>query len=267
MPFLNHTWRSRPNRLGGSAGASPSPEPSDGLSVRNVTHEPMVRDVSFNVRRGEIVALTGLVGAGRTETARLIFGADRMESGTVSLDGRLLDVKKPRHAIRAGICLLTEDRKQQGLVLGRSVLENFGLPNMSRFAPTGLIRQSAERAAFDGYVEQLQIKVSGPDQRAANLSGGNQQKIVLAKWLEQNAEVIIFDEPTRGIDVGAKFEIYSLINRLADQGKVILMISSELPEVLGMADRIIVMHEGRVTGEISDVSTATQEMIMDLAVR
>lgn len=240
---------------------------ADGLSVRHLTHEPMVRDVSLDARRGEIVALTGLVGAGRTETARLIFGADRMESGTVSLDGRQLDLKKPRHAIRAGICLLTEDRKRQGLVLGRSVLENFGLPNMARFAPAGLIRKSAERSAFDGYVEQLQIKISGPDQRTENLSGGNQQKIVLAKWLEQNAEVIIFDEPTRGIDVGAKFEIYTLINRLADQGKVILMISSELPEVLGMADRIIVMHEGRVTGEITDVASATQEMIMDLAVK
>lgn len=245
----------------------PADKLSDGLSVRNVTHEPMVRDVSFDARRGEIVALTGLVGAGRTETARLIFGADRMESGSVSLDGRPLDVKKPRHAIRNGICLLTEDRKRQGLVLRRSVLENFGLPNMARFAPFGMILQSAERSAFDGYVDQLQIKVSGPDQRAENLSGGNQQKIVLAKWLEQNAEVIIFDEPTRGIDVGAKFEIYTLINRLADQGKVILMISSELPEVLGMADRIIVMHEGRVTGEITDVESATQEMIMDLAVK
>ena len=254
-------------------GSAPAVEASahdavpNGLSVRNLTHQPMVHDVSFDVNRGEIVALTGLVGAGRTETARLIFGADPKTSGTVSLDGRLLDMKKPRHAIRNGICLLTEDRKRQGLVLGRSVLENFGLTNMDRFAPLGLIRKSAERTAFDSYVEQLQIKVSGPDQRAENLSGGNQQKIVLAKWLEQNAEVIIFDEPTRGIDVGAKFEIYTLINRLADQGKVILMISSELPEVLGMADRIIVMHEGRVTGEITDVESATQEMIMDLAVK
>ncbi len=240
---------------------------ANGLSVRGLTRKPVVRDVSLDVRRGEIVALTGLIGAGRTETARLVFGADRMESGTVSLDGKHLDLRKPRQAIKAGICLLTEDRKQHGLVLNRSVLENFGLPNMSRFARMGIIRQSAERSAFEGYVEQLQIKVSGPDQRAANVSGGNQQKVVLAKWLQRHAEVIIFDEPTRGIDVGAKYEIYTLINRLADQGKAILMISSELPEVLGMADRIIVMHEGRVTGEITDVQSATQEMIMDLAVK
>ncbi|MFT5095569.1 MAG: ribose transport system ATP-binding protein, partial [Porticoccaceae bacterium] len=182
-------------------------------------------------------------------------------------DGNELDIRSPRDAIAAGICLLTEDRKGQGLILNQSVLENFGLPNLSRFSAGGLIQQKLERSAFQRYVEQLQIKVSRPDQRAGNLSGGNQQKVVLAKWLERDADVIIFDEPTRGIDVGAKFEIYLLMHKLVEQGKAILMISSELPEVLGMADRIVVLHEGRVKGEISDVKSATQESIMSLAVK
>jgi ABC-type sugar transport system ATPase subunit len=242
-------------------------EVRSGLTVRNLVGGPKVRDISFNVRRGEIVALTGLVGAGRTETARLIFGADKREAGTITLDGKELRIKSPRDAIAAGICLLTEDRKGQGLILNQSVLENFGLPNLARFTGGGLIQQKRERNAFQTYVEQLQIKVSGPNQPAGNLSGGNQQKVVLAKWLERDAEVIIFDEPTRGIDVGAKFEIYRLMHRLVEQGKAILMISSELPEVLGMADRIIVLHAGRVTGEIDDVKLATQESIMDLAVK
>ena len=240
---------------------------SSGLGVRNLCRGDSVRNVSFQVSRGEIVGLTGLVGAGRTETARLIFGADHRDSGEVSLDGQPLTITNPRKAISAGICLLTEDRKTQGLVLQRSVLENFGLPNMLRFAPRGWINQSCERSAFDRYVEQLQIKVASNDQLAANLSGGNQQKVVLARWLERNAEVIIFDEPTRGIDVGAKYEIYLLMNELAAQGKAILMISSELPEVIGMADRILVMHEGRITGEIAEGRTATQEQIMDYAVK
>jgi ABC-type sugar transport system ATPase subunit len=242
-------------------------EVRSGLTVSNLVGGPKVRDISFNVRRGEIVALTGLVGAGRTEAARLIFGADKREAGTITLDGKELSIKSPRDAIASGICMLTEDRKGQGLILNRSVLENFGLPNLSRFTVRGLIQQKRERDAFQAYVEQLQIKVSGPKQRAGNLSGGNQQKVVLAKWLERDAEVIIFDEPTRGIDVGAKFEIYLLMRHLVEQGKAILMISSELPEVLGMADRIIVLHEGRVTGEIEDVKLATQESIMDLAVK
>jgi ribose transport system ATP-binding protein len=242
-------------------------ESRSGLAVNHLVGGPKVKDVSLNVRRGEIVALTGLVGAGRTETARLIFGADKREAGSITLDGQELNIRSPRDAIAVGICLLTEDRKGQGLILNQSVLENFGLPNLSRFTRGGLIQQKRERDAFQQYVEQLQIKVSGPDQRAGNLSGGNQQKVVLAKWLERDAEVIIFDEPTRGIDVGAKFEIYLLMHRLVEQGKAILMISSELPEVLGMADRIVVLHEGRVTGEINDVKSATQESIMNLAVK
>ena len=238
----------------------------DRLVVRDLRRGRAVRGVSFSVRRGEVLGLTGLVGAGRTETARLIFGADRSESGTVSLDGRQLRIRGPRDAIAAGICLLTEDRKLQGLVLGRSVRENFGLPNLRRFSRLGLIGARRENAALGQYVKSLQIKLTGHEQQAATLSGGNQQKVVLAKWLERNAEVVIFDEPTRGVDVGAKYEIYLLVNRLAAQGKAVLMISSELPEVLGMSDRILVMHEGRITGQICNVKQATQEQIMHLTV-
>ena len=235
------------------------------LVVRNLQRGDRVKNVSFHVHAGEVLALTGLVGAGRTETVRLIFGADPPDSGSVELDGRLLHLRGPRDAIRAGIGLLTEDRKAQGLVLGLSVRENFGLPNLPAFTSGGFVQHQRERDAFAGYVETLRIKISDHDQPAKNLSGGNQQKVVLAKWLERHCEVIIFDEPTRGIDVGAKYEIYLLMNRLAAQGKAILMISSELPEVLGMADRILVMHEGRITGEITDVPAATQQDILKLA--
>jgi ribose transport system ATP-binding protein len=235
------------------------------LSARNLGRGSWVRDVSLDLRAGEIVGLTGLVGAGRTETARLIFGADRMESGEVHLDGRRLDIRSPRDAIREGVCLLTEDRKGQGLVLGQSIQENFGLPNLGDFSKNFMISKSQESDAFGEYVGKMRIKVSSHSQAAETLSGGNQQKVVLAKWLQRNAEVIIFDEPTRGIDVGAKFEIYQLIHGLAEEGKAILMISSELPEILGMSDRIIVMNEGRVTGEIKDCTNVTQEDVMKLA--
>jgi ABC-type sugar transport system ATPase subunit len=235
------------------------------LTVRGLRRGTRVRDVSFSVKRGEILALTGLVGAGRTEVARLIFGADRRDAGAIELDGKAMRIRSPREALAAGICLLTEDRKAQGLLLGRSVRENFGLPNLDRFSRLGLLSRRRERDAFLRYVESLHIRVPHPEQVARNLSGGNQQKVVLAKWLERNCEVVIFDEPTRGIDVGAKYEIYLLMNELAANGKSILMISSELPEVLGMSDRILVMHEGRVSGEIQDPGSATQEQILRLA--
>ncbi|HVY69708.1 MAG TPA: sugar ABC transporter ATP-binding protein [Verrucomicrobiae bacterium] len=236
------------------------------LEVRNLARGKMVRDVSFTIRRGEVLGLTGLVGAGRTETARLIFGADRKEGGTVSLDGQTLEIRNPADAIAARIGLLTEDRKAQGLILGQSVRENFGLPNLARFTRSGFVREGEERAAFQGYVRGMGIKIASTEQRAGNLSGGNQQKVVLAKWLERNCEVIIFDEPTRGIDVGAKYEVYQLINELAAQGKAILLISSELPEVIGMSDRILVMREGRIAGEIPDAGKTTQAEILALAI-
>jgi len=235
------------------------------LEVSHLRRGRAVRDVSFSVRRGEILALTGLVGAGRTETARLIFGADPRQTGEIRLDGRVLTIQSPRDAIAAGIGLSTEDRKLQGLVPGHSVRENFGLPNLDRLSTRGFVQLDREREEFSRYVARLKIKVPDQEARAGNLSGGNQQKVVLAKWLARNCEVLIFDEPTRGIDVGGKFEIYLLMNELVAAGKAIVMISSELPEVLGMADRILVMHEGRVTGEVADARRATQAQIMELA--
>ncbi|MEZ6132362.1 MAG: sugar ABC transporter ATP-binding protein [Planctomycetaceae bacterium] len=236
------------------------------LRVRGLTRGVAVQNVSFELHSGEVLGLTGLVGAGRTELVRLIFGADRPDSGEILLDGKRLNIRSPRDAIRAGICLLTEDRKSQGLVLGLSVRENFGLPNLAQFSRFGTVSKRKEQDKFAAYVTSLSIRIPHQEQLAKNLSGGNQQKVVLAKWLEQNAEVLIFDEPTRGIDVGTKHEIYQLMNTLAAQGKAIIMISSELPEVIGMSDRILVMHEGRITGEVTDIAKTSQEQIMKMAI-
>lgn len=236
------------------------------LQVRNMSRGKAVRNVSFEARKGEILALAGLIGAGRTELARLIFGADQRDSGDIILDGKPLSIRNPREAITAGIGLLTEDRKLQGLILPHSVRENFGLPNLNRFAPAGFLNTAIERKEFHQYASTMRVKFSHEQQRAGNLSGGNQQKLVIAKWLARHCEILIFDEPTRGIDVGAKYEIYQLMNDLASEGKTIIMISSELPEVLGMADRVLVMHEGRITGEITDASKSSQEEIMHYAV-
>ena len=236
------------------------------LRVKNFSRGNAVQDVTFFVRSGEILGITGLVGAGRTELVRLLFGADLPTDGTIELDNETIVIRSPREAVRAGIALLTEDRKSQGLVLSHSLRENFGLPNLSMFSRFGIVNRRIERSNLNQFVESLRIKTSNVEQMAKTLSGGNQQKLVLAKWLQRNCEVIIFDEPTRGIDVGAKFEIYQLMNALSAQGKAIIMVSSELPEVLGMSDRILVMHEGKVTGEISDVANASQEDVLKLAV-
>jgi ribose transport system ATP-binding protein len=236
------------------------------LRVEGLTRGRIVRDVHFQVRAGEVLGFAGLAGSGRTETMRLVFGADRPDSGRIFVRGQEVKIRNPRDAIRKRICLLTEDRKSQGLVLQHTVRENFGLPNLDQFTRYGFLDQRREQSRFATYVAQLRIKISNSEQIASNLSGGNQQKVVLAKWLERNADIIIFDEPTRGIDVGAKYEIYLLINELAGAGKAIVMISSELPEVLGMSDRIIVMHEGRIRGEIKDVASASQESILSLAI-
>ncbi len=235
------------------------------LMVKSLRRGSAVKDVSLEIRRGEVLGLTGLVGAGRTEVARLIFGADTADSGSIQLDGRSVAIGNPRDAISNGICLITEDRKAQGLVLLRGCRENFGLPNLRAFSRFGFVRRGFERRSFGEYVKSLRIKIPHQDERARNLSGGNQQKLVLAKWLVGNSEVIMFDEPTRGIDVGAKQEIYLLINRLAAAGKAILLISSELPEVLGMSDRLLVMREGRLVAEIKDVAGATQEQVLALS--
>jgi ABC-type sugar transport system ATPase subunit len=235
------------------------------LVVSGLCRGTAVRDISFTVRAGEILALAGLVGAGRTETLRLIFGADTRHTGDIIVDGRLLDIRSPRDAIAAGIGLLTEDRKLQGLVLGQSIRENFALPNLSTFSRFGFVDGRREREALGRHIDQLRIKVPHQEQRARNLSGGNQQKVVLAKWLQRDCDVLFFDEPTRGIDVGARHEVYLLMNDLAARGKAIVMVSSDLPEVLGLADRILVMHDGRMTGEIVNGPSVTQEEIMRLA--
>lgn len=225
-----------------------------------------VNDVSFTARSGEILGIAGLMGAGRTEMARLIFGADKRTSGKVLLDGHPITANTPREAIKHGVCLLNEDRKHQGLVLCASALENFALPNLKGWSRFGLLQLNKEADAFDQHVNSLAIKITSPRQRAENLSGGNQQKLLVARWLETDSQVIIFDEPTRGIDVGAKFEMYTIIRQLASAGKVVILISSELPEIIGMCDRVLVMKSGRVTGEITDVPHTTQEKIMALAV-
>jgi len=236
------------------------------LRVEGLCRGKAVRNVSFSVRSGEVLGFAGLVGAGRTETMRLLFGADRRDAGRIFVGGTEVHIRSPRDAMRHRICLLSEDRKGEGLVLQHSARENFGLPNLKRFQWGPFIDRRRERRAFGDYIERLRIKVADPEQPAENLSGGNQQKVVLAKWLARHADVILIDEPTRGIDVGAKHEIYQLMNQLASQGKAIIMVSSELPEILGMSDRVIVMHEGRTMGEITDVAHASQEDILAMAI-
>ncbi len=240
------------------------PRGAERLRATGLTRPGVFENVSLSLHAGEIVGLTGLVGSRRTEVARALFGADGKTAGTVLLDGVHSDIRSPRDAIRLGVGLLTEDRKGQGLVLGMSVMENTTLANLSPLVRWGLIRGAAERAAAERFVEELQIKTPGTGQLARNLSGGNQQKLVLAKWLFTESRVLIFDEPTRGVDVGAKTEIFRLMNALVARGVAVLMISSELPEVLGMCDRVLVMHEGRLAGELSRAE-ATQESVMRLA--
>ena len=234
------------------------------LRVEGLTRHGAFTNVSFALHSGEIVGLTGLVGAGRTEVARAIFGADRIDGGQIFLDGKPVTVRSPQDAIRQGIGLLTEDRKSQGLVLGMTVRENTTLANLRSLVKLLFVNRRQERAVTERYVKELQIKTPSVEQIVQNLSGGNQQKVVLAKWLFTQSKFLVFDEPTRGIDVGAKVEIYKLMNELVRKGVSILMISSELPEVLGMCDRILVMHEGRLAGELSR-KDATQERIMQLA--
>lgn len=235
------------------------------LEVSGLSRDHVVRDVSFKIRSGEIVGMTGLVGAGRTETARLIFGADQKTSGSIFVDGRAVDIRTPREAIDAGICLLTEDRKAQGLIPARSVRENFSLANLMRLQTAGFLRQREESSAFAAYVERLKIRIPHQEQLIRNLSGGNQQKVLLARWLFRNTKVFLLDEPTRGVDIGAKQEIYQLIADLAAQGKAVLLISSELPEILSLSDRIIVMRNGRISGELQNGPELTQEEILELA--
>jgi len=234
------------------------------LEVKNLSRRGVLDNISFSVHAGEVVALAGLVGSGRTEIARCLFGADAWTSGAVLLEGKPFHPRSPSDAIAAGVGFVTEDRKEQGIVLSLPVRENISLaslPGVSRF---GFVRRGRERANARASVERLRIRTLSVEQRVGSLSGGNQQKVVLGKWLETPLKLLILDEPTRGIDVGAKREIYGIMNDLARAGVAILMISSELPEVLGMADRVIVVRDGRIAGSLPR-SEATQEKVGHLA--
>ena len=234
------------------------------LEVRGMRRGKEIKDVSFSVRKGEILGLAGLMGAGRTEVARAIFGADPVEAGEVLVHGKPVTIRRPQDAVRAGIGYLSEDRKQFGLATGLDVRNNIALATLSRFTgPGGVLDDGKMRETATGYIKQLSIKTPSDTQEARLLSGGNQQKVVIAKWLLRDCDILIFDEPTRGIDVGAKSEIYKLLNSLAAQGRAIIVISSELPEILRLSHRIAVMCEGRLTGVLP--GGASQEDIMRLA--
>ena len=236
------------------------------LEVRHLNAGKMVKDVSFKARKGEILGFAGLVGAGRTETARALFGADPHESGEILINGKEVKIKSPNDAIKHGIAYLSEDRKQFGLVLGLDVDVNIALPNMEKYQKHGFIKFGKSEDNSRKMTELLKIKTPSIRQKVKLLSGGNQQKVVLAKWLTKNSDILIFDEPTRGIDIGAKNEIYKLMNQLAEEGKTILVISSELPEIIRTCHRAIVMYEGRITGEVSG-EEITQDEIMNYAAK
>lgn len=236
------------------------------LKVEHLNAGKMVQDVSFELRKGEILGFSGLMGAGRTETARAIFGADCKESGDIYVNGKKVTINSPEDAVKAGIGYLSEDRKRFGIVVQKTIAENSTLASLDRFMKGIFINKKKENEITQKYVDSLATKTPSIDQLVVNLSGGNQQKVVIAKWLVRDCEILIFDEPTRGIDVGAKNEIYKLMNRLAAEGKSIIMISSEMTEILRMSDRIIVMCEGKVTGEIG-IEEVSQEKIMTLATR
>jgi ribose transport system ATP-binding protein len=235
------------------------------LQVTNLSRKGVLEDISFEVRRGEVVGLAGLVGAGRTEVARAIFGIDCHDSGQIEIHGRAVRIASPRQAIRNRLALLPEDRKQQGLVLPLSVADNIAMAAPERLpSPPGLVPPARRIRVANRFIQALRIRTPGSSQKVVNLSGGNQQKVVLAKWLLTEADIFFFDEPTRGIDVGAKVEVYRLMNELLQRGAAIVMISSELPEVLGMSDRILVMRQGRIVAEL-EARAATQEGIMTYA--
>lgn len=235
------------------------------LEVKHLNAGRMVRDISFDVYEGEVLGFSGLVGAGRTETMRTVFGADPKETGEIILDGKSIVIKNPADAIRQGIVLAPEDRKKEGLCTKLSIRDNIALPNLDIICSAGgKINKKIENQMIDKGQNALTIKMAGPEIEAGSLSGGNQQKIVVAKWLARQSRVIIFDEPTRGIDVAAKVEIYEIINQLKKQGIGVVIVSSEMPEVMGISDRIIVMCNGKISGEI-DRKEVTEEAVMTFA--
>jgi ribose transport system ATP-binding protein len=234
------------------------------LQVKNLNAGKLVKDVSFTLRKGEILGIAGLMGSGRTETARVLFGADPLDSGEILVKGKAVSIKNPSDAVRAGVGYLSEDRKRYGIIVEKSVADNSVMACLENYCSGQFINDRRVKRDAVKYAELLKTKTPSVEQMVVNLSGGNQQKVVIAKWLLRDSEILIFDEPTRGIDVGAKSEIYALMNQLVGQGKAIIMISSELTEVLRMSDRILVMCEGRIAGEFS-IEDASQEKIMHAA--
>lgn len=234
------------------------------LEVKNASKKGQFKDVNFSVRSGEILGFSGLMGSGRTEIMRTLFGLESLDHGEIWVRGKKIVIRNPNDAMKAGIGFVTEDRKDEGLVLEFSIRDNMVLTNLYSFAPKGLIIDKKEQEFVDILIKRLQIKTQSSSTLVRNLSGGNQQKVVIAKWIGIGLSVLILDEPTRGVDVGAKREIYQLMNELTERGVGIIMVSSELPEVLGMSDRIVVVHEGEISGELSQ-QEATQEKIMTLA--
>ena len=234
------------------------------LEVKNLNRGKEIKDVSFKLRRGEILGFSGLMGAGRTEVARAIYGADKPDSGEIYINGKKVRNRTPEEAVKNGICYLSEDRKRYGLLLDKSVAENSVLSNLDDYISCGFINDAKIEEAAEKENAKLKTKTPSMKQLLKNLSGGNQQKVIIARWLLKDSDIFIFDEPTRGIDIGAKSEMYTLMEELASQGKSIIMISSELSEIQRLSDRVIVMCEGRITGEL-DIADATQEKIMAYA--
>lgn len=242
-----------------------TPDPGEAvLEVKGLGRKGVFQDVNFNARAGEIVGVAGLMGAGRTEIMRTLFGLDGKYEGEILVNGQKVDVKNPSQAVKLGLGFITEDRKGEGLVLDFPIKDNIALPSLRSFTKNSLIQEKEEQEFVDMLIKRLTVKTESSKTEAKNLSGGNQQKVVIAKWIGIGPKVLILDEPTRGVDVGAKREIYQLMNELTDRGVAIIMVSSELPEVLGMSDRVLVVHEGTIAGELNR-EEADQEKIMTLA--
>jgi inositol transport system ATP-binding protein len=234
------------------------------MSVRGLTRTGVVTDISFDLRKGEILGLAGLMGAGRTEVLETLFGIHKADSGTITINGKQVSIKNPSDAIAAGMGLLTEDRKLTGIMGVLSVRDNMIMASLPKYSPGWIVRKGAIEAACQGQKDALSIKTPSLSQLVRNLSGGNQQKVLVSRWLLTLPDILMIDEPTRGIDVGAKAEIHRLMSGLAQQGKAILMVSSEMPEILGMSDRVLVMAGGRITAEFSRAD-ATQEKVLEAA--
>ena len=234
------------------------------LRVEGLSHEKLFRNVSFSVRAGEVLGFSGLMGAGRTEIMQAIFGNIPLKEGKIFIEGKEVVITNPRQAIKAGIGFITEDRKTEGLLLEKSIAENIEIANLNKISKNSVLQKSKQKELVKKGIEEFRIRCFGPEHECHNLSGGNQQKVVLAKWIYTDPKILILDEPTRGVDIGAKKEIYSVINDLAAKGVAVILVSSELPEVLGMSDRITVVHEGKITGTLT-AEEADQAKVMTLA--